>query len=69
MELTSSNPNAFEAIKLALKELEGLQGKVGWLERDDYEETDMTVAQVAAQNELGNPSRSIPPRPFLDQRS
>lgn len=65
MEMKRDNPNAFNALATRIKELEGKQGKVGWLQGEVYPETDMPVANIAAQNEFGNPGRSIPARPFM----
>lgn len=63
-ELKRKNPKAFETLDLALKALEGIEGKVGWFENSKYE-GGRPVAAVAAGNELGIASRSIPPRPFM----
>lgn len=63
-EVTRKNPKAFEKIDLALKALDGLTGKVGWFYNAVYE-GGRPVAAVAAGNELGIASRSIPPRPFM----
>ena len=38
--------------------------KVGWFEKSKYEKG-APVAMIAAQNELGNPDKNIPARPFL----
>jgi len=46
----------------ALKDLDGLTGKAGWLENERYEDG-TPVAYVAAIQELGN--GPIPPRPFM----
>lgn len=52
--------------KIALKDLEDKQAKVGWFERSRYDNEENTpVAFVAAQNEFGNPAKNIPPRPFM----
>lgn len=48
----------------AIKELQKKSLQVGWNEEAKYEDGD-SVAQVAAQNEFGNPSKNIPPRPFM----
>lgn len=40
--------------------------KVGWFEKSRYE-TGEYVAEIAAQNEFGNPSKNIPARPFISQ--
>ena len=53
-----------KALQVALKHLEGKVGKVGWFENAKYEDGTQ-VALIAAQNEYGNPSKHIPPRPFL----
>ena len=64
MEIKSSNPKAFSKLKAALKDLDGYETKVGWFESAVYE-SGRPVAAVAAGNELGIPSRSIPARPFM----
>lgn len=40
-------------------------GKVGWFKDNRYPETGTPVAEIAAQNEFGNPAKYIPPRPTL----
>lgn len=40
--------------------------KVGWFEKSRYENGEY-VAEIAAQNEFGNPSKNIPARPFISQ--
>lgn len=62
--ISQGNPKIFEAIQLRLKELESKQAKVGWLDGSKYEDG-TSVAAIAAQNEVGNPGRSIPPRPTM----
>ena len=47
-----------------VKELEGLEAKIGWFESARYNE-ETPVAMVAAQNEFGDPENNIPPRPFI----
>lgn len=50
-----------------LKSVEALgktQVRVGWGENQQYP-TGESVAMVATQNEFGNPSKHIPPRPFF----
>lgn len=55
-----------EALKVALKNLENKQAKVGWFERSRYDdEENLPVAFVAEQNECGNPEKNIPARPFM----
>ena len=51
-------------INAAAKELDNVSLQVGWFESAKYDD-DTPVAQVAAQNEFGNPQRGIPPRPFF----
>jgi hypothetical protein len=53
----------------ALKNLTNLQTasvKIGWFPSARYDDEKSTpVAAIAAQNEYGNPSDNIPPRPFI----
>lgn len=44
--------------------IDGLQGKVGWLESATYPDG-TPVAYVATIHEFGAPSQGIPPRPFM----
>ena len=55
---------AGEALLTALRDLENRTLKVGWFESSKYD-ADTSVAEVAAQNEFGNSSKRIPPRPFM----
>lgn len=64
MQMRRENPRALETIALKIKALDGLEGRVGWVDNKAYP-SGINVAQVAAIQELGAPSRSIPPRPFL----
>ena len=48
----------------AIKSLEKKVGKVGWFADAKYP-TGEYVAEIAAQNEFGNPNKHIPPRPFM----
>lgn len=57
-----SNPKAFETLDAKLKELEGVQAKVGWFSSAKYEDG-TPVAYVAAIQELGH--GPIPPRPYM----
>lgn len=54
----------FRRLKIALRELNGVEGRVGYFEQHRYPDGP-PVAQVAAVHELGNASRGIPPRPTL----
>lgn len=53
-----------DALRLAVKGLDGAQGKIGWFESAKYEDG-TPVAGIAAVQEFGSPSRSIPPRSFF----
>ena len=64
MKVTSSKPDALKSIELHLKELAGLEGRVGWFDQEKYDD-DTFVAYVASIQEFGAPSQSIPPRPFM----
>lgn len=59
-----SSNGGFKRLRLALKELDGVQGKVGYFESARYEDG-TPVAYIAAIQELGHAGRSIPPRPTL----
>ena len=56
--------DAGKKLEIALKNLEGKVGKVGWFEKSKYDDG-TPVAAVAAVQEYGWPARSIPPRPFM----
>lgn len=64
MELKSSNPKALETLNSRLKELSSKVGKVGWFESAKYPDG-TPVAEVAAQNEFGDPDQNIPARPTV----
>jgi len=51
-------------IQAAINNIDKAALRVGWGEKLAYEDG-TPVAMIAAQNEFGNPSRHIPPRPFL----
>lgn len=53
-----------EALRQAIKGLDGAESKVGWFESSKYE-TGEPVAGVAYVQEFGSPKRGIPPRPFF----
>lgn len=63
-EITRENPNAFKTLADALSALEGVEGKAGVLENQQYEDGTY-VAQVAYWQEVGVPSQNIPPRSFM----
>lgn len=56
--------DAGKRLEIALKNLEGKVGKVGWFEKSKYE-TGVSVAYVATIQEYGYPAKNIPPRPFM----
>lgn len=53
-----------EALRLAVKGLDGAQGRVGWFPSAKYE-GGQPVAGIAAVQEFGSPARGIPPRSFF----
>lgn len=69
MSVTVTPGNGGKYLALALKQIETKIGKVGWLKGDQYPtengKTGPFVAQIAAQNEMGDPSQHIPARPFI----
>lgn len=62
MKVVRSNPKAFETLKLRIKSLQGLEGRVGWFPSAKYE-SGTPVAFVMALNELGH--GKTPPRPTI----
>ncbi len=65
MEIHRTLTAAGKNLEKALKDLNGLEGKVGWFQDSKYDETGEYVAAIAAQNEYGNPNKNIPARPFM----
>jgi hypothetical protein len=60
------NPKAFETLNARIKELDGIEVRVGWFSSNVYPDKYATpVAYVAAIQELGSPKNKIPPRPFM----
>jgi hypothetical protein len=53
-----------KALLSALHNLKDVEARVGWFAENKYPDG-TPVAFAAAQNELGNPSKRIPARPFL----
>lgn len=50
----------------AIRNLKDKSVRVGWFEKSRYDdEHQIPVAQIAAQNEFGNPKQHIPARPFM----
>lgn len=75
VEITRSNPRAFEQFQARLKELDGKSAKAGWFESSKYEDG-TPVAYVASIQEFGatitrfgskagDYTVVIPPRPFM----
>lgn len=64
MELKSSNPGGLSNLAQHVAGFKGLEVRVGWFQKSAYPDG-TPVANVAAGNELGIASRSIPPRPFM----
>ena len=62
VEIRRGNPKAFQQLSLRLKELSGVETKVGWFPSARYEDG-TPVAYVASVQELGH--GPIPPRPFF----
>ena len=50
-------------LESALKNIQGIAGKAGWVKEKHYENSDMTTAGAAALAESGSPTRNIPARP------
>jgi hypothetical protein len=58
--------DAAKKLEIALRNLDGKVGKVGWFENSRYPEPpNVSVAYVATIQEYGSPSNNIPPRPFV----
>lgn len=64
MKVTRVVTPAGKNLEVALKNLQGKVGKVGWFEKSKYEDG-TSVAYVAAIQEYGYPNGNIPPRPFM----
>jgi hypothetical protein len=60
--VTRSNPRGFEVLLGKLKELNGIESRVGWFPSARYEDG-TPVALAASVNEFGH--GPIPPRPFF----
>jgi phage gpG-like protein len=67
MEIKRVQSAISKNLTTAIKDLNGLEGKVGWFKDSRYpaSEGGQYVAEIAAQNEYGNPSKNIPARPFM----
>ena len=62
MDIKRSNPKGFETLAARLKELSGIETKVGWFSSAVYPDG-TPVALAAAANEFGH--GPTPPRPFF----
>lgn len=62
VEIKRSNPKSFQELDLRIKELQGVEAKVGWFQKSKYP-NGTPVATAAATQEFGAPSKNIPPRP------
>lgn len=62
VQIKRDNPKAFQTIELKIKELSGLEGRVGWIDGAKYD-NGLPIATAAALNELGH--GPTPPRPFI----
>lgn len=64
VKVTRKPGPAAERLAVALKNLDGKIGKVGWFETAKYDDG-TPVAYVASIHEFGYPEGGIPPRPFM----
>lgn len=63
MKITKKGDGA-RRLSQAVRDIQSKQLRVGWGENIKYDDGTL-VAEVAAQNEFGNPAKNIPPRPFM----
>ena len=59
-----SHGDKLRNLRVGIADMENIALSVGWFESARYDD-DTPVAAIAAQNEFGNPNKSIPPRPFF----
>jgi len=64
MSRVTVDKTSLTALSKALSDANNKGVQVGWFESAKYDDG-TPVAGIAAQNEFGNPKRSIPPRPFI----
>lgn len=64
MSRVTVDKTALTALSKVLSGANNKSLQVGWFESAKYDDG-TPVAGIAAQNELGNPKLSIPPRPFI----
>jgi hypothetical protein len=66
VKVTRVKSDAGKNLTVALDNLQGKVGKVGWFEGSKYPDKKSTpVAYVAAIHEYGYPAKNIPARPFM----
>lgn len=63
-DVKKENENAFADLGAQLAAMDGITGKVGWFPSAVYPDG-MPVAEIAAIQEFGLPSRKIPSRSFM----
>lgn len=63
-QVTRSSPKAFERLEKALKDIDGLEVRIGWFSSAKYPDG-TPCAYVAAIQEFGVSSKNIPARPML----
>lgn len=64
LAVTVKKTPAYDALQNAVKALGGLSAKIGWFKSAKYEDG-TPVAEVAAVQEYGVPSKNIPSRSFM----
>ncbi len=64
MKITIKSAEAKKNLEIAVKELDTKVAKMGWLGSQKYI-TGESVAEVAVEQEFGNPAKRIPPRPTM----
>lgn len=64
MDIRRETSNEGKILLESLKHLEDSVARVGWFKYNNYDDG-TSVAEVAAQNEFGNPNKRIPARPFM----
>lgn len=65
MTIKRVTSDAGKKLLASIHKLQDKNVKVGWVKRQEYPDSHETVAAVAAQNEFGNYTKHIPPRPFM----
>jgi hypothetical protein len=66
VQVTRVPTSASKRLDIALKNLSGKVGKVGWFENAKYDtKGNPSVAYIATIQEYGYPGKNIPPRPFM----